>query len=161
MIPVQCVILFTKISRIGNKVVCLYSGNFRLNYVFIQLQKERHICLILLLYFLLHQRSFLNFVVKNFQDGFQYFIFELCFCILIFRYVVGDESGFMRWSSPEGGDPEQIRIQAQHTNYQRFCLALKTTFFTLYLSNLNPEGKVSSSKIDGFMANYISNFKWI
>ena len=115
MIPVQCVILFTKISRIGNKVVCLYSGNFRLNYVFIQLRKDRHICLILLLYFLLHQRSFLNFVVKNFQDGFQYFIFELCFCILIFGCVVGHESGFKRWSSPEGGDPERIRIQAQHS----------------------------------------------
>ena len=114
MITVQCVILFTKISRIGNKVVCIYSGNFRLNYVFIQLQKDRHICLILLLYFLLHQRSFLNFVVKNFQDDFQYFIFELCFCILIFGYVVGHESGFKRWSSPKGGDPERIRIQAQH-----------------------------------------------
>ena len=113
MIPVQYVILFTKISRIGNKVVCIYSGNFRLNYVFIQLQKDRHICLILLLYFLLHQRSFLNFVVKNFQDDFQYFIFELCFCILIFGYVVGHESGFKRWSSPKGGDPERIRIQAQ------------------------------------------------
>ena len=115
MIPVQYVILFTKISRIGNKVVCIYSGNFRLNYVFIQLQKDRHICLILLLYFLLHQRSFLNFVVKNFQDDFQYFIFELCFCILIFGYVVGHESGFKRWSSPKGGDPERIRIQAQQT----------------------------------------------
>ena len=120
MITVQCVILFTKISRIGNKVVCLYSGNFRLNYVFIQLQKDRHICLILLLYFLLHQRSFLNFVVKNFQDGFQYFIFELCFCILIFGYVVGHESGFKRWSSPEGGDPERIRIQAQQKFYRLF-----------------------------------------
>ena len=103
MIPVQCVILFTKISRIGNKVVCLYSGNFRLNYVFIQLQKDRHICLILLLYFLLHQRSFLNFVVKNFQDDFQYFIFELCFCILIFGYVVGHESGIQAMELPRRG----------------------------------------------------------
>ena len=40
MITVQCVILFTKISRIGNKVVCLYSGKFRLNYVFILVAKR-------------------------------------------------------------------------------------------------------------------------
>ena len=138
MIPVQCVILFTKISRIGNKVVCLYSGNFRLNYVFIQLQKDRHICLILLLYFLLHQRSFLNFVVKNFQDGFQYFIFELCFCILIFRYVVGDESGFMRWSSPEGGDPERIRIQAQHVCLL-ICLIIRVTSDQISMFDMSNE----------------------
>ena len=117
MITVQCVILFTKISRIANKVVCLYSGNFRLNYVFIQLQKDRHICLILLLYFFASPAIVLNFVVKNFQDGFQYFIFELCFCIFIFGYVVGHESGFKRWSSPEGGVPERIRIQVQHSSY--------------------------------------------
>ena len=103
MIPVQYVILFTKISRIGNKVVCIYSGNFRLNYVFIQLQKDRHICLILLLYFLLHQQSVLNFVVKNFQDAFQYFIFELCFCILIFGCVVGHESGIQAMELPRRG----------------------------------------------------------
>ena len=114
MITVQCVILFTKISRIGNKVVCIYSGNFRLNYVFIQLQKDRHICLILLLYFFASPAIVLNFVVKNFQDGFQYLIFELCFCIFILGCVVGHESGFKRWSSPEGGVPERIRIQVQH-----------------------------------------------
>ena len=39
-------------------------------------------------------------------------------------------------------------------------LAVKTTFLTQYLSNLNPEGEVSSSKIDGFMANCISKLKW-
>ena len=39
-------------------------------------------------------------------------------------------------------------------------LAIKTTFFTLYLSNLNPEEEVSSLKIDGFTADYISKLKW-
>ena len=39
-------------------------------------------------------------------------------------------------------------------------LAVKTTFFTLYLSNLNPEDEVFSSKIDWFMAYYISKLKW-
>ncbi len=38
---------------------------------------------------------------------------------------------------------------------------MKTTFFTHYLSNLNPEGEVSSSKIDGFKGNYISKLKWV
>ena len=40
------------------------------------------------------------------------------------------------------------------------ALAVKTTFFTLYLSNLNPEGEVYSLKIDRYMANYVSNLKW-
>ena len=39
-------------------------------------------------------------------------------------------------------------------------LAIKTTFLTQYLSNLNPEGEVSSTKIDGFKGNYISKLKW-
>ncbi len=46
------------------------------------------------------------------------------------------------------------------TSYWRYGLAVKTTFLTQYLSNLNPEGKVFSSKIDGFMGNYISKLKW-
>ena len=46
------------------------------------------------------------------------------------------------------------------TSYWRYGLAVKTTFFTQYLSNLNPEGEVSSSKIDGFMPNCISKLKW-
>ena len=46
------------------------------------------------------------------------------------------------------------------TSYWRYGLAVKTTFLTQYLSNLNPEGEVSSSKIDGFMGNYISKLKW-
>ena len=45
-------------------------------------------------------------------------------------------------------------------NGESQSLAVKTTFFTLYLSNVNPEGKVSNSKIDGFMANGISKLKW-
>ena len=40
-------------------------------------------------------------------------------------------------------------------------LGVKTIFFTLYLSNLNPEGEVSNSKIDGIMTNYISKLKWM
>ena len=46
------------------------------------------------------------------------------------------------------------------TSYWRYGLAVKTTFFTQYLSNLNPEGEVYSSKIDGFKGNYISKLKW-
>ena len=34
-----------------------------------------------------------------------------------------------------------------------------TTIFALYLSNLNPEGEVSSFKIVGFMVNHISKLK--
>ena len=45
-------------------------------------------------------------------------------------------------------------------SYMRYGLAVKTTCLTQYLSNLNPEGKVSSSKIDGFKGNYISKLKW-
>ena len=47
------------------------------------------------------------------------------------------------------------------TKYQRYGLASITTFFTHYLSNLNPEGEVSSSKIDGLKGNYISKLKWV
>ena len=36
------------------------------------------------------------------------------------------------------------------TNYWSYSLAVKTTFLTQYLSNLNPEGEVSSFKINGF-----------
>ena len=32
--------------------------------------------------------------------------------------------------------------------------------FTLYLSNLDPEGEVSSFKINGFVVDYISKLKW-
>ena len=39
-------------------------------------------------------------------------------------------------------------------------VAVKTTLFTLYLSNLNPEGEVSSFNIDKFMADNISKLKW-
>ena len=46
------------------------------------------------------------------------------------------------------------------TNHWSNSLAVKTTFFTLYLSNLNPEDEVCSFKIDRFMANYISKLKW-
>ena len=45
-------------------------------------------------------------------------------------------------------------------NNERYGLAVKTTFLTQYLSNLNPEGEVYSSKIDGFKGNYISKLKW-
>ncbi len=45
--------------------------------------------------------------------------------------------------------------------YHRYGLDVKTTFFTQYLSNLNPEGEVYSSKIDGFKGNYISKLKWV
>ena len=38
-------------------------------------------------------------------------------------------------------------------------LAVKTTYFILYVSNLNPEGQDSSCKIDCFMGNYISKLK--
>ena len=40
-------------------------------------------------------------------------------------------------------------------NGQSYSLAVKTTFFTHYPSNLNPKGNGSSEQIDGFMANYI------
>jgi len=36
----------------------------------------------------------------------------------------------------------------------------QTTFITQYLSNLNPEGEVFSSIIDGFTDSYISKLKW-
>ena len=35
-----------------------------------------------------------------------------------------------------------------------------TTCFTQYVSYLNPKGKDSSCKIDGFMATYILKPKW-
>ena len=38
-------------------------------------------------------------------------------------------------------------------------LSCQKTFFTLCLSNLNPEDEVSSPKIDGFMTDYISKLK--
>ncbi len=44
--------------------------------------------------------------------------------------------------------------------YWSYSLAVKTTFFTHYLSNLNPEEEGSSCKIDDFMDNYISKLKW-
>ena len=46
------------------------------------------------------------------------------------------------------------------TNLWSNRLAVKTTFFTLHLSNLNPEDEVSSSKIDWLMTNYILRLKW-
>ena len=46
------------------------------------------------------------------------------------------------------------------TNHWTEILGVKVTFFTLYLSNLNPEDEVSSLKIDRFRANYISKLKW-
>ena len=46
------------------------------------------------------------------------------------------------------------------TNHWSNSLAVKTTFFTLYLSNLNPEDEVFSSKIDRLMTNCISKLKW-
>ena len=46
------------------------------------------------------------------------------------------------------------------TNRWSTALAVKTTFFTLHLSNINPEGEVSSLKINRFMTNYVSNLKW-
>ena len=45
-------------------------------------------------------------------------------------------------------------------NHWTESLGVKTTFFTLYLSNLNPEGEVSSFKINRFMVHYISKLKW-
>ena len=41
-----------------------------------------------------------------------------------------------------------------------YCLAVKTTYFTHYLSYLNPEGEVSTSKIDYFVGNQSSILKW-
>ena len=41
-----------------------------------------------------------------------------------------------------------------------YCLAVKTTYFTHYLSYLNPEGEVSTCKIDYFVGNQISILKW-
>ncbi len=46
------------------------------------------------------------------------------------------------------------------TNHWTESLGVKATFFTLYLSNLNPEDEVSSIKIDQLMTNYISKLKW-
>ena len=46
------------------------------------------------------------------------------------------------------------------TNYLLEIIALKATFFSISLSNLNPEGEVSRSKIDGFMAHCFSKLKW-
>ena len=46
------------------------------------------------------------------------------------------------------------------TNHWSYSLAVKTTYFTLYLSNLNPEGEVSNPKIDRLMTNYTSKLKW-
>ena len=48
------------------------------------------------------------------------------------------------------------------TVYPTSCilLVLKATFFTLNLSNLNPEDEVSSPKIDRLMTDYISKLKW-
>ena len=40
-----------------------------------------------------------------------------------------------------------------------YCLAVKTTYFTHYLSYLNPEGGGSSNKIDCFMGHQISKLK--
>ena len=37
----------------------------------------------------------------------------------------------------------------------------KKTFSTHYLRHFNPEGEGSSYKIGGFMANYISELKWV
>ena len=45
-------------------------------------------------------------------------------------------------------------------NGERQSLAVKTTLFTHYLSNLNPEGKGFSYKIDRDIAHYVSNLKW-
>ena len=46
------------------------------------------------------------------------------------------------------------------TNHWSYSLAVKTTYFTLYLSNLNPEDEVCSFKIDRFMVDYFSKLKW-
>ena len=46
------------------------------------------------------------------------------------------------------------------TNHWTESLGVKTTFFTLYLSNLNPEDEVSGLKIDPLMTNYISKLRW-
>ena len=40
-----------------------------------------------------------------------------------------------------------------------YCLAVKTTYFTHYLSYLNPEVGGSSNKIDCFMGHQISKLK--
>ena len=45
-------------------------------------------------------------------------------------------------------------------NYLSLSLAVKTTYFILYVSNLNPEGQDSSCKINYFMGNYISKLEW-
>ena len=39
-------------------------------------------------------------------------------------------------------------------------MAVKTTYLTHTLSNLNPEGEVSSLKIDRFIAHFVSKLKW-
>ena len=45
-------------------------------------------------------------------------------------------------------------------NGQSYSLAVKTTSFTHYLSNSNPEGEGFNYKIDRVIAHYVSNLKW-
>ena len=45
-------------------------------------------------------------------------------------------------------------------NGESQSLAVKTTLFTHYLSNLNPEGEGFGYKIDKVIAHYVSNLKW-
>ena len=45
-------------------------------------------------------------------------------------------------------------------NGESQSLAVKTTFSTHYLSNLNPEGEGFGYKIDKVIAHHVSNLKW-
>ena len=67
---------------------------------------------------------------------------------MLFLYMVGGE---------RKNEIVYFRLQKNRSSY---CLAVKTTCFTQYLSYLNPKGEDSSSNIDGFMATYISKTKW-
>ena len=52
------------------------------------------------------------------------------------------------------------KILKLHKNRLCYCLAVKTTCFTQYLSYLNLKGEDSSCNINGFIATYISKLKW-
>jgi hypothetical protein len=50
-----------------------------------------------------------------------------------------------------------VKFKKKQIKLELIC---KPTCFTQYLSYLNPKVEDSSSKIDGFMATYISKLKW-
>ena len=64
--------------------------------------------------------------------------------------IVQEEAGI--------GNTKSVYLKLR-TNHWSYSLAVKTTYFTLYLSNLNPEEEVCSSKNNEIMTNYISKLK--